>query len=170
MEKKNKYLHKAKNWNLISLVFKAIGLVLTVIALPSTLNPPKNEYTEEVYGTAEAAKQALENYQYSTSLLNRLFVIAGVIVSVAVLVLLFMNHRKLQEEILPTKLPYYLYLIWSFVGLVQNLLTAPVVESTEIDNFNMLVNGATIGIVIIAALPIVLTLVYLFKADTGEQE
>ena len=44
---KQGYLKKAKNWNMVLLVLKALGLLTSIVGLRGILNPDKALYTED---------------------------------------------------------------------------------------------------------------------------
>lgn len=144
-------LQKAKTWNMVSLVMKALGLIFTVSGLFLTLK-----------GTA-------------TTLVKVYSVIAAII-SIIILAMYFKNNQNLKNETHALKTPYYLYLIWMVVTIVYNIIASSSMKGFEptgaagIDVSKIMMASLVIVIIgrLIAALPAVITLVHLFKADTKE--
>lgn len=167
MEKQKFQLQKAKNWNMASLIFKGIGMVFAIFRLPGILNPKKSSY--ELYD-AETARKL---YEQASSMGTKAYYILALIVSVIVFVLYFMNHQKLKNGILAPKSPYYIYLGWMVVSIVYSIFytqsTAQSAVAGSISSYVMI--GGAIGSVLgalIPAIPTIVTLVHVFKADTKE--
>lgn len=167
MEKQKKHMQKAKTWNMVSLVFKAIGVISSITVIKKRLFPTKAQFT--IAGTFMK-----EQYDLVNNFGAKAFFAAALIVSIAVLVMLIMNHQKLSKGIQASKVPYFLYLGWAFVGYIYSIVTAkmpevPTGQALSSSTVNMIgYIGGFIGLLIQAA-PIIITLVHVFKADTDEQ-
>lgn len=153
------HIRKAKTWNMVALVFAIISLVITLIGMPTLLNP--NRETFEKLGS-----YGKEMLVYYDNPMVKGFSILGLIISIALVVLYFLNNKKLSSGQLAPKYPYYLYIGWTVVNLVISQLILPIPQ--------MEVEGVQIGMVtiisgfifrIIVALPAILAIYHLFKAE-----
>ena len=95
-DKKN-YLKKAKNWNMVLLVLKALGLLTSIIGLAGVLNPDKALYTEAVYGSS-----ATQLYEQANSIGTKAYAVIGIIISITILIMLISAHKKLKEGVATT--------------------------------------------------------------------
>jgi hypothetical protein len=154
-------LKKAKTWNMVLLVLCSIFLIITLFSLPTALNPDPSLYNEQLLGP-----QASQLYEQANSLQSKVYASIDVVISIAIVVLLFLNNQKLKRRTLASKTPYYLYLGWAVVGIVYSLLFTPSVDLGEMTQMMTII---TLVIQILLALPAILTLIYLFKADTEEE-
>jgi hypothetical protein len=149
-------LKKAKTWNMVLLVLCSIFLIITLFSLPTALNPDPSLYNEQLLGP-----QASQLYEQANSLQSKVYASIDVVISIAIVVLLLLKRRTLAS-----KTPYYLYLGWAVVGIVYSLLFTPSVDLGEMTQMMTII---TLVIQILLALPAILTLIYLFKADTEEE-
>lgn len=156
-----KYLKKAKTWNMVLLVLCSLFLVITLLSLPTALNPDPSLYSKQILGP-----QASQLYEQANSLQSKVYASIDVVISIAVVVLLFLNNQKLKRRTRASKTPYYLYLGWAVVGIIYSLLFSPAVDLGEMTQMMTII---TLVIQVLFALPAILALVYLFKADTGEE-
>lgn len=120
---KQGYLKKAKNWNMVLLVLKALGLLTSIIGLAGVLNPDKSLYTEAVYGSS-----ATQLYEQANSIGTKAYAVIGVIISITILIMLISAHKKLKAGVSTAKTPYYLHLFWIVTGIIYSLLFTPKIE------------------------------------------
>ena len=158
---KQNYLKKAKNWNMVLLVLKALGLLTSIVGLRGILNPDKALYTEDVYGSS-----ATQLYEQANSIGTKAYAVIGIIISITILIMLISAHKKLKEGVSTAKTPYYLHLFWIVIGIIYSLLFTPEIEIQGIADFTKMVSRVSIGLQALVSLPAILTIVYLFKAET----
>ena len=79
-----KYLKKVKTWNMVLLVLCSLFLVITLLSLPTALNPDPSLYSEQILGP-----QASQLYEQANSLQSKVYASIDVVISIAVVVLLF---------------------------------------------------------------------------------
>lgn len=159
-DKKN-YLKKVKNWNMVLLVLKALGLLTSIIGLAGVLNPDKALYTEDVYGSS-----ATQLYEQANSIGTKAYAVIGVIISITILIMLISAHKKLKEGVATSKTPYYLHLIWIVTGIIYSLLFTPKIEIQGFAEFASMISIVSIGLQVLVSLPAILSIIYLFKAET----
>ena len=159
-DKKN-YLKKAKNWTMVLLVLNALGLLTSIIGLPGVLSPDKALYTEDVYGSS-----ATQLYEQANSVGTKAYAVIGVIMCLTILIMLISAHKKLKEGVSTTKTPYYLHLFWIVTGIIYSLLFTPEIEIQGIADFTKMVSMVSIGFQALVSLPAILSIIYLFKAET----
>jgi len=160
---KQDYLKKAKNWNMVLLVLKALGLLTSIVGIAGVLNPDKALYTEAIYGSS-----ATQLYEQANSIGTKAYAVIGVIISITILIMLVSANKKLKEGILATKAPYYLHLLWIVVGIIYSLLFTPKIEIQGFAEFSSIIFIVSIVLQFVISLPAILTIIYLFKAETEE--
>lgn len=165
MNNKSKHLHKAKTWNLVSIIFKGIGLLITTIMLPSSLNPDKALYTIGIYGSDTATQEA---YKKAIGIFPKLYTVANLLIGITVFVLLLLARKKLREELAPSKFAYFLYLIWMFISIIYGLFNTSSFKIPGVDNLGVYMTLFAILFHVVAALPIIITLYHSFKAEPEE--
>ena len=158
---KQGYLKKAKNWNMVLLVLKALGLLTSIVGLRGILNPDKALYTEDVYGSS-----ATQLYEQANSIGTKAYAVIGVIISITILIMLISAHKKLKEGVATAKTPYYLHLIWLVTGIIYSLLFTPKIEIQGFAEFASMISIVSIGLQELVSLPAILSIIYLFKAET----
>ena len=158
---KQGYLKKAKNWNMVLLVLKALGLLTSIVGLRGILNPDKALYTEDVYGSS-----ATQLYEQANSIGTKAYAVIGVIISITILIMLISAHKKLKEGVATAKTPYYLHLIWLVTGIIYSLLFTPKIEIQGFAEFASMISIVSIGLQALVSLPAILSIIYLFKAET----
>ena len=138
---KQGYLKKAKNWNMVLLVLKALGLLTSIVGLRGILNPDKALYTEDVYGSS-----ATQLYEQANSIGTKAYAVIGVIISITILIMLISAHKKLKEGVATAKTPYYLHLIWLVTGIIYSLLFTPKIEIQGFAEFASMISIVSIGL------------------------
>ena len=159
-DKKN-YLKKVKNWNMVLLVLKALGLLTSIVGLRGILNPEKALYTEGVYGSS-----ATQLYEQANSIGTKAYAVIGVIISITILIMLISAHKKLKEGVPTAKTPYYLHLFWIVTGIIYSLLFTPKIEIQGFTEFASMISIVSMGLQALVSLPAILAIIYLFKAET----
>ena len=158
---KQGYLKKAKNWNMVLLVLKALGLLTSIVGLRGILNPDKALYTEDVYGSS-----ATQLYEQANSIGTKAYAVIGVIISITILIMLISAHKKLKEGVATAKTPYYLHIFWIVTGIIYSLLFTPEIEIQGFTDITKMVSVVSMGLQALVSLPAILAIIYLFKAET----
>ncbi|MGP5428806.1 hypothetical protein ACTXNW_05045 [Enterococcus malodoratus] len=155
-----KHLKKAKTWNMVLIVLTLISVVTGLAGLPKSLNPKMSDY--KMLGD-----YGQQMFDYLNSPITKIISVLSLVITIALLVFYFRANKKLADEIAPTKVPYYVYIGWSMLGLVINLLMQPKMQMEGMD-FTLVT--AIIGIVfqVIFLIPAILVIVHLFKAEPEE--
>lgn len=157
MEKVKKHLKKAKTWNMVLLILGIISVLTGIVGLKGTLAPDTKTYESlGAYGQDMLA--------YVNSPLTKVISILGLIVSIVLVVLYFKANKKLNDEQAPPKYPYYLYLIYTVASMCVSMITQPKAPGAT-GNMTVIMAIATLVLQIIFALPAVLVIVHLFKAE-----
>jgi hypothetical protein len=115
-ERQLKALKGAKTWNMVLLVFTAIGVVLSLIGLPSTLNPIRENY--ELLGAA-----GLEMYEMINTPFYKGYTILSIVISIILLVLYIKAHITIKKENVPSDFPYFLNIGAQLIGLIVSFFT-----------------------------------------------
>ena len=158
---KQGYLKKAKNWNMVLLVLKALGLLTSIVGLRGILNPDKALYTEDVYGSS-----ATQLYEQANSIGTKAYAVIGVIISITILIMLISAHKKLKEGVATAKTPYYLHIFWIVTGIIYSLLFTPEIEIQGFTDITKMVSVVSMGLQALVSIPAILAIIYLFKAET----
>ncbi|HCM85912.1 MULTISPECIES: hypothetical protein [Enterococcus] len=155
-----KHLKKAKTWNMVLIVLTLISVVTGLAGLPKSLNPKMSDY--KILGD-----YGQQMFDYLNSPITKIISVLSLVITIALLVFYFRANKKLADEIAPTKVPYYVYIGWSMLGLVINLMMQPKMQMEGMD-FTLVT--AIIGIVfqVIFLIPAILVIVHLFKAEPEE--
>lgn len=163
IEKQEKHLHKAKNWNLVLLIITAISAALSLTSIPTVLNPQEPDL-DALGLTGELAAYSQEVYEFSTTLLSKAYSIIEILVTIAIVVLLFLNHRRIKENILPMKSPYYLTFLMAVASVVYTVAFMP---SLQVDGLSssIVVASSVIFVSLFTVVPAIIALVHTFKAD-----
>ena len=159
-DKKN-YLKKAKNWNMVLLVLKALGLLTSIVGLRGNETPNTEIYTEDVYGSS-----ATQLYEQANSIGTKAYAVIGVIISITILIMLISAHKKLKAGVSTAKTPYYLHLFWIVTGIIYSLLFTPKIEIQGFTEFASMISIVSMGLQALVSLPAILAIIYLFKAET----
>lgn len=117
-ERQLKVLKSAKTLNMVLLVFTAIGVVFSLIGLPTILNPSRETY--ELLG-----QQGLEIYETLNTPFYKGYNIISIVLSVLLLVFYIKAHLTMRGEQVPSDFPYFLTIGIQLVGLVIAFLTSP---------------------------------------------
>ena len=144
-----KHLKKAKTWNMVLIVLTLISVVTGLAGLPKSLNPKMSDY--KMLGD-----YGQQMFDYLNSPMTKIISVLSLVITIALLVFYFRANKKLADEIAPTKVPYYVYIGWSMLGLVINLMMQPKMQMEGMD-FTLVT--AIIGIVfqvifLIPAIPV----------------
>ncbi|MGM0165852.1 hypothetical protein IGI39_000803 [Enterococcus sp. AZ135] len=155
-----KHLKKAKTWNMILIILSLISVATGVFGLPKSLNPKMSDY--KMLGD-----YGLQMFDYLNSPLTKIISVLSLLISIALVVFYFMANKKLADEVAPTKVPYYVYIGWSVVGLAINMMMQP---KMQVEGVNVSFITVIIGIVFqfIFLIPAILVIVHLFKAEPEE--
>ena len=153
-------MKKAKTWNMVLIVLTLISVVTGLAGLPKSLNPKMSDY--KILGD-----YGQQMFDYLNSPITKIISVLSLVITIALLVFYFRANKKLADEIAPTKVPYYVYIGWSMLGLVINLMMQPKMQMEGMD-FTLVT--AIIGIVfqVIFLIPAILVIVHLFKAEPEE--
>ena len=166
MENVTRQLKKAKTWNMVLLVLTGISAVTSLIGLPGTLNPKKETY--DVLGST-----GKKFYEHINSIGVKAYSVIALLVIIALVVLFFLANKKLKEQQLAPKYPYYIYIGYTVVSILYSLLLTPKLELPDVGSEAVaaVTTVTTIVMLIIQVLfmiPAIIVLVHLFKADTQE--
>ncbi|WP_314067371.1 hypothetical protein [uncultured Vagococcus sp.] len=160
MEKQATLFKKAKTWNMVHLVLSAIGVVLSLIMIPSLINPASSvKILEQSIGMIDDAKAiaAMEQtIKLTLSPVYRIYSLASIVVGVALLICYFLANRKLKQQIKVSMIPYYIYLGTVVLSIVITLAQG---------NFAI----ANLAFTLLRAIPVILILVNLFKLDSDQE-
>lgn len=155
-----KHLKKAKTWNMILIILGILSTITGIIGLPKSLNPKLSDY--KMLGD-----YGQELFDYLNNPFTKIFSIVSLIVTIGLLVFYFKANKKLADESIPTKVPYYVYIIWSLVGLLINQLMQPTMQ-VEGANVSLIMMIVTLIFQLIFLIPAVIVIVHLFKAEPVE--
>lgn len=160
MENIEKHLRKAKTWNMVLLVLGLLSVIFTLFGLPQTLKPNKETY--DAMGSYGA-----QMYEYLNSPMTKIISIVSLIIAIALLVCYFLANKKLKEGKAPSKTPYFAKLAWTVISLIIGFLTVPKGEYMGVD-MSGFTQISTIVSSVIIAIPAILVIVHLFKAEPEE--
>lgn len=93
-------IKKIRTWNMVALVLTAIGAVVSLVTLPSSLFPKRENF--EILG-----KKGIELYNQVSSTSYKVAIIFGVVMTVLFVVLYFIASRQLRQDKVPSKLIYF---------------------------------------------------------------
>ncbi|CAI3520631.1 hypothetical protein CIRMBP1288_01788 [Enterococcus cecorum] len=96
---------------MVALVLTAIGAVVSLVTLPSSLFPKHENF--EVLG-----KKGMELYNQVSSTSYKVAIIFGVVMTVLFVVLYFIASRQLSQDKVPSKLIYFASLGYFVLNLV----------------------------------------------------
>lgn len=160
MENIEKHLRKAKTWNMVLLVLGLLSVIFTLFGLPQSLNPKKEMY--DAMGSYGA-----QMYEYVNSPLTKAISIISLLIAIALIVCYFLANKKLKEGKAPSKVPYYAKLAWTVISLIIGFITVPKGEYMGVD-MSSFTQISTIVTSIIIAIPAILVIMHLFKAEPEE--
>lgn len=152
-----KHLKKAKNWNMVLIILEIISTVTSIIGLPKSLNPKLSDY--KMLGD-----YGQEMFDYLSNPLTKVLSVTSLVITIGLLVFYFKANKKLADEVIPTKIPYYVYIGWSLVSLLITQLMQPTVQ---VEGMNVSLITMIVGLIfqLIFLIPAVLVIVHLFKAE-----
>lgn len=158
METIGKYLKKAKTWTVVLIVLQAINVVSGLYGLPKTLNPDTSMY-KNMPGNMEQTMS-----DYFNSPMTKAYTILSLLIAIVLLVMFFLNNRKLSRQIVPTKIAYYVFIAWNVIEVIYSQLTTPKLE-IEGMNFGNVVAITSLIFSLLLCLPAIMAIVNLFKAE-----
>lgn len=167
-EKFERHLRKAKTWNMVLLIITGISVLMSIAGLPSVFNP---QMVDTAGLPAESITMLEDIFEFQSSFGVKAYTVVILLVEIAILVLLFLNNRKVKEEQLPSKIPYFLTFAIAVVQILYSILLTP---SLEVDGMDVGFVAAIFAaiFVLIASLftvvPAIVALVHTFKADVEE--
>lgn len=161
METLGKYLKKAKTWTVVLIVLQAFSVVTGAIGLPNALNPDTSIY-KNMPGNMEQTMT-----EYLNSPMTKAYTVVGLLIAIALLVMFFLNNRKLNRQIRPSKLAYYLYIIWRVIEIIYSMVVTPKMEIEGV-NLNNVVTITSFIVSLLFCLPAIMAIVNLFKAEPEE--
>ena len=88
-------IKKIRTWNMVALVLTAIGAVVSLVTLPSSLFPKRENF--EILG-----KKGMELYNQVSSTSYKVAIIFGVVMTVLFVVLYFIASRQLSQDKVPS--------------------------------------------------------------------
>ena len=155
-----KHLKKAKTWNMVLIILGLLSVVSTLVGLPKTLNPKLSDY--ELMGS-----MAQQMFDYVNNPLIKGISVLTLAISIGLLIFFFIANKKLADEIIPAKFPYYLKIGWSLLGSAIGFMLQP---KMQMEGMNFTFVTTIVGIVfqIIFLIPAILVIVHLFKAEPEE--
>ena len=155
-----KHLKKAKTWNMVLIILGLLSVVSTLVGLPKTLNPKLSDY--ELMGS-----MAQQMFDYVNNPLIKGISVLTLAISIGLLIFFFIANKKLADEIIPAKFPYYLKIGWSLLGSAIGFMLQP---KMQMEGMNFTFVTTIVGIVfqIIFLIPAILVIVHHFKAEPEE--
>ncbi|MBO0453523.1 hypothetical protein [Candidatus Enterococcus murrayae] len=155
-----KHIKKAKTWNLVLIVLGLLSLVSNLIGLPKSLNPKMSSY--EMMGPL-----AQQMFDYMNNPLTKIISVLSLVISIALLVFYFRANKKLADDIVPIKMPYYVNVGWNLFSLAIGLIMQPKMEFEGI-NLSLATTIIALIVQLIFLIPAILVIVHLFKAEPEE--
>lgn len=155
-----KHLKKAKTWNMVLIVLGLISLISTVTSIPKTLNPKLSDY--EMMGS-----MAQSMFDYANNPLMKVIAVLGIVISIGLLIYYFMANKKISDEIIPPKFPYYIKIGWSLLSTAIGFILQPQMQMEGMD-FTFMTTIIGIIVQLIILIPAILVIVNLFKAEPEE--
>ena len=155
-----KHLKKAKTWNMVLIILGLLSVVSSVVGLPKSLNPKLSDY--EMLGS-----MGQQMFDYANNPLIKGISVLSLVISIVLLIFYFMANKKLADEIIPVKFPYYIEIGWSLLSTAIGFMLQP---KMQMDGFDFSFITLIIGIIfqIIFLIPAILVIVHLFKAEPEE--
>lgn len=155
-----KHLKKAKTWNMVLIILGLLSVISTLVGLPKTLNPKLSDY--ELMGS-----MAQQMFDYVNNPLIKGISVLTLAISIGLLIFFFIANKKLADEIIPAKFPYYLKIGWSLLGSAIGFMLQPKMQMEGMD-FTFVTTIVGIVFQIIFLIPAILVIVHLFKAEPEE--
>lgn len=121
MIEREKYLKRAKTWNIVLMILTAFTILMNAAALASTLNPQRSAYDT----FEKAGMDADKMFQHANSLPVKVMFVLGLALSVCLLVSYFLGHKKLSADELAPKWPYLVVIGWQVVDMLFNIVYDP---------------------------------------------
>ena len=155
-----KHLKKAKTWKMVLIVLSLISVATGIFGLPKSLNPKLIDY--EMLGD-----YGQQMYDYLNNPMTKIISVVSLLISIVLVVFYFKANKKLEDEIAPTKVPYYVYIGCSILGLAIGFIMQP---KMEIEGMDLSFMTTIVGLVFqfIFLIPAILVIVHLFKAEPEE--
>lgn len=121
MLEREKYLKRAKTWNIVLMLLTAFTILMNAAALSSTLNPQRSAYDT----FEKAGMDADKMFQHANTVPVKVMFVLGLALSVCLFVSYFMAHKKMTADDLPTKWPYLVLIGWQVIDMLFNIIYDP---------------------------------------------
>lgn len=121
MLEREKYLKRAKTWNIVLMLLTAFTILMNAAALSSTLNPQRSAYDT----FEKAGMDADKMFQHANTVPVKVMFVLGLALSVCLFVSYFMAHKKMTADELPTKWPYLVLIGWQVIDMLFNIIYDP---------------------------------------------
>lgn len=163
MPKLDSSLKKATFWNMVLLVFGAVNSVMSLVEVPSILNPNTTVDMNNPSLAKVTDPAVIETVKQSMTILAnpfyQLYTIVMIIISLVLVATFLQNHRAFVDGKKSLVWPYYLQIIKLAVAVVVSFFTGSAMMSPSLMITTLCLNAAW-------AVPAVLALYYLKKAAT----
>jgi|GEM_PF-5403352 hypothetical protein len=113
-------LKGVKTWNMVLLVFGAIGLVISLIGIPEILNPTRENYVL----LEELGMGGLAAYEMMNTPFYKGYSLVSILISAVLLVFYIKAHSTIKKEKLPSDFPYFLTIGIQLISLIIAFFTA----------------------------------------------
>lgn len=121
MLEREKYLKRAKTWNIVLMLLTSFTILMNAAALSSTLNPQRSAYDT----FEKAGMDADKMFQHANTVPVKVMFVLGLALSVCLFVSYFMAHKKMTADDLPTKWPYLVLIGWQVIDMLFNIIYDP---------------------------------------------
>lgn len=162
MIEREKYLKRAKTWNIVLMLLTAFTILMNAAALSSTLNPQRSAYDT----FEKAGMDADKMFQHANTLPVKVMFILGLALSVCLVVSYFLAHKKMAADEIPTKWPYLVLIGWQVIDMLFNIVYDPT-------GVNLTTSRGMISLVMMYAIACVLPVVVyynLFHAEKSTEQ
>lgn len=145
MEKQTSQLKRVQFWNMILLIFGAIGSAMGIAELPTIFNPATIDRTyptlsnvtdPNVIKTVEKSMTILKNPFYQG------YSILMLMMGLTLVAVFFHNHRRLAQRKMVRVWPYYLQLVKLLTAVVVSFLTGSALISSSLTLLTLALNIA----------------------------
>ncbi len=160
-------IKKIRTWNMVALVLTAIGAVVSLVTLPSSLFPKRENF--EVLG-----KKGLELYNQVSSTSYKVAIIFGVVMTVLFVVLYFIASRQLSQDKVPSKLIYFASLGYFVLNLVIGTFLKGASSANELTSqlgsIGVVVTVVSMIAPLLLYIPQIMCLVHIFAIEKIEEK
>jgi len=119
-ERQLKPLKSAKTWNMVLLILTAISLVVSLIAIPETLNPTRETYIL----LEEMGMGGMALYDMLNTPFYKGYTLISILITAILFALYIKTHVTIKKEKVPADFPYFLTIGMQLIGLVVSFFTA----------------------------------------------